>query len=130
MNNEPTVAVENDYDNVFYGDNFYSDFYELIEKIEEEEGCSIAELPEDYKITFTKGVLTPVVTFDADSILQSAGDDGYSEQNGEYEIEDCLKAINECIDFEKLNAMIPKNYRDSDDKVTLTKADLIRLAAD
>lgn len=117
---------ENNLENFFYNNKFYYEVSELIDEIESDE-CEIHELPDDYKLECFKSELSPLVEFDAQWIAERIDEERFSDDNCDGEFTKIVKALNECIDFEKLNSMIPKMYYETRMKFYITKQELLNI---
>lgn len=124
---QPTKQERQFIENFFVDEKFFSDTDEyLIEVMENQyEVESVSELPDDFneKIEFSE--LEKIVEFTPDDIIQSCiSDDRFPEDDDELysKIE---KLLRRHIDFDKLNAEIPKLYYPNGEKMQITKADLI-----
>lgn len=113
-------------ENIFHNDIFFSSGDELLEWIEDNEECTIEELPEDYIIEINNSDYEPVFKIDIDWIIDRIPEERYSEDGVEREIDKISKALSECIDFDKLNSMIPRLHYSQYKAVKLTKADLLK----
>lgn len=111
-------------ENFFYGDSLYSDIYELADYIENND-CEIHELPDDYVLECFKSELSPLVEFDAQWIAERIDDERFPEDNDDKVFSKIINALNECIDFKKLNSMIPELYYETRMKFYITKQDLL-----
>ena len=90
---------------MYYNENFYHELSDLVEDIDLE-----ALKPGD-TITVEDCDLEPIITLSADNLLdctESLWEERTSEYGDEYEA--ILKAFEDNIDFEKLNAAMPKLY--------------------
>jgi len=110
--------------NYYYNENYYSEISDISEDLFETEE-EIHELPDDYRLEVFTTILKPIVVFDPRMILDKCVDeDMFSEENADREDLKIHEALKECIDFEKLNSMIPKLYY-PDKKIFLTKKDFV-----
>jgi len=109
----------------YYNDNFYFDFESLSEDLFETEE-DIRALPDDYEIKVNLCDLKPIVVFTAELIKERTVDEEcYSENHGDIESQTISDALNKCIDFEKLNSLIPKLWFPSKKFKVFTKQDFI-----
>jgi len=114
-------------EHLFYDGNFYSELSEYLEyhDIKREE---VESYPDDYKLEMNGSKLEPIVQFDAEWISERICEERFSENNCDSETSKIMKALNDCIDFDKLNSQIPKLYYENRrDKCVFTKADLLEL---
>ena len=111
-------------ENFFVDDKYYTELNDLVTDILEDYYVdTVSELPDDFTVTLHESELRPIIQYSADYLAQLSEDD-YSENNDEQEYRIIKDALNECIDFEKLNSMIPKLYYWTRKKEILTKKDL------
>ena len=105
-------------------DKFYDEISDISEDLFETEE-EVLNLPEDYKLEVFTTELKPIVVFNARMILDRCVDENsFSEDYADREDLKIFEALNQCIDFEKLNSMIPKLYW-TDKKIFLTKKDFV-----
>lgn len=121
--------VDLDLSSFFVDDIFYSDIEDFLEDYDiytEDNGLDFGVLDDDWtcKIYFTKlqymFQLNEQRLFD---ILYNAHEDRFSDDD-----EDdgrIIRALKECIDFDKLNSKIPKYYYPTGKPYILTKQELI-----
>jgi hypothetical protein len=112
-------------ENFFYNDNFYSDMESFIHENFDDES-EITELDDD-KLFLCKGSkLEPILKLSAEWIAERIDDERFSENNNENEVEKIMKVLSGNIDFDKINALLPKLYYENyKDKFTITKQDLL-----
>ena len=114
-------------ENFFVDEKFFSDTNEyLIYLLEDQYEVEIVEeLPDDFNETIRFGELERIVEFTPDDIIQCCiSDDRFPEDDDKLysEIEVLLRKY---VDFDKLNAEIPKLYYTTSEKMQITNADLI-----
>jgi len=112
-------------ENFFYDSEFCATLYDLAEAISFNED-NPNELADDFRIKVELSTLEPIFKVDADSLCQllaDANEDRLSEDSNDEE--EVLKALKECIDFEKLRQLLPKYYYPNNQFAYVTKADLI-----
>ena len=108
---------------------FYSDLSDYIEsKGLSEQG--INNLPEDFKLEVKCSYEERLITFTPSLILSMIDEERFSEAEQEYEAEKILKALEECVDFEKLNSKIPTMLYEGNDKHYFTKQDFLDAIAE
>jgi hypothetical protein len=114
-------------ENFFYNDKFYTDLYDLAEDLEFDAVDDLIEdYPDDYTICIELSQLQPVVVFTPDLIAENCIlEDRYSEENSDREYDTIVNALKQCIDFEKLNSLMPSLYYGTGKKQTITKQDLL-----
>ncbi len=109
-------------ENFFYKDNFYRDFDSLIEYLEEDE--TIEELEDDWKIDIQLTDEEPIIQFDTQMLLELVQEDRMSEEGNELgKLRKVLEKYK--IDFDKINAEVPKLHYVNSTKVQITKKDLL-----
>jgi len=111
-------------ENFFIEENFMHDIGCLLTHcdIEEED---VKDLPDDWDIEVQEAIYEPMFKLDVYKIqemLFNNNEERYSEEGNEDT--KIIKALNECIDFEKLNSMIPILWYGGKTK-KITKADLL-----
>ena len=113
-------------ENFFEDGNFYTDLEDFMYRIFDGEEDQIKELDDDTVFNCKGSKLEPILLLSAEWITERIDDDRFSENNSDDEYEKTTKILNANIDYEKINALIPKlyyeNYRD---KFTITKQDLL-----
>jgi hypothetical protein len=113
-------------ENFFTGETFCTDLESLMYLLDIDED-KINSLPDDWTYKVEEADLEPMYKLDADSIsdlLCSAHNDRYDEDGTQYD--KVTKALQETVDFEKLNSMIPKLWYPNSKFITITKQDLIK----
>lgn len=93
-------------ENFFWGEDFYSELWDLIDYFDRNEIWE--EFQENESIKLYQATEEPIIVFNADIIAENLDSQRFSEHEDEKEFKIILKALNECIDFDKLNSMIPK----------------------
>ncbi len=109
-----------------YNDNHYSNLEELIHDLFDSDEEEIKSLPEDWSIKVELSELEPMFKLDAsrlEELLYNSDEERYSEDAPESDR--IKKALDDCVDFEKLNKMIPKLYYPSNKFEMITKKDLL-----
>lgn len=109
------------------GEQFFSDIDEYLIYLLEEQYVveTVEELPDDFNETIRFGELDRIVEFTPDDIIRCCiSDDRFPEDADKLygEIEALLRKY---IDFDRLNAEIPKLYYTTSEKMQITKADLL-----
>ena len=92
-------------------------------KLELEE--EIPNYPDDYSIEVSECELKPIWDFSAENIAENVDNDRFSEDGNEEEYDKILKALNECVDFGKLNKSLPMMWYGTKKKFKFTKADMM-----
>ena len=105
-------------------DNYHSD---LESYVNQEFGSKeeIEALPDDYKLVAYECESKPIVVFSAEWITERINEEKFSEDQADEEYENITKALNEFVDFEKLNAKVPRLNYPTKHQVIFTKEDLI-----
>lgn len=108
---------------IFYNDRFYDALRDIIDELELDE-LEIHELPDDYTLEASETDLEPIEKLNAKLILDAIDEDRFPE-NADSTCREILKILNDNIDFEKINSLLPQLYYESNRKIIFTKADLI-----
>jgi len=110
-------------ENFFIDDNFYSDLNEFIDHLDVD---SVEEIPNEWTWRAELSTFEPMFKLDSE-IMASLVGDAYDERYGEDQdlSEKIIKALNESVDWDKLNSLIPKFYYANGEYETITKQDLI-----
>ena len=114
----------------YFNDNFYSELYDLIDD-ELDFEKSPNELDDDFVLIYQECELQPIFTLDKDKLsdlLLDVYEDRFSEDGDESH--EVIKAINESIDFDKLNSMIPELWYPKHEKLKLSKSEIISIYND
>ena len=112
-------------ENFFYDDRFCSDISELMDVFDIDDE-NLAELEDDWKVRVELTDLEPIFKVDADILCQLLADANEDRLSEDFEQEEEIKkALKSCIDFDKLQAILPKMYYPNNKFVTITKQDLI-----
>ena len=113
-------------ENFFVDGEFYTDLGDFIYKVFDGEEEQVRELEEDAVFECKGSKLEPIIDFSTQWITERIDDDRFSENNVDSEIDEIEKVLNGNIDFEKINALIPKLYFvDRRNKFKITKKDLL-----
>lgn len=107
-----------------YNYHFYSELSECCDYNDWDRG-EIESFPDDFKLEVELSELAPIVQIDAEWITERISEDRFSEDRCDDEVSKIMKILNENIDFEKINALIPKLYYGNRKKHYFTKADLL-----
>ena len=107
---------------IFIDDNYYSDLETYADSIGRSE---IESYPNDYKVTAFTCETLPLQIFSAEWIAGRINEENFSEEGFEDEYEKVLKALNECVDFNRLNSMMPLMNYESTEKWVITKKELL-----
>ena len=111
-------------ENFFFNGRFISDMDDLLLCLDLDEE-TIPYLPEDYSIECFDTELEPIQTLSAEFIAENISEERFSENNYDGEYSNVVKLLNENIDFDKINSLLPKLYYETNRKFTITKADLL-----
>lgn len=109
----------------FANDSLCCDLGDLLEQLEIEEE-EVKDLPEDWTYEAEEVELEPMFVLGADmlnDILSDRFEERFSEDAPEYD--KINKILKDNIDFDKINALIPKLYYSTGKIKTITKADLL-----
>lgn len=87
----------------------------------------IIELEEDWKVEAVLSECEKVHKFDVEELMERTGifDRIPDDDNYDRNYEKIRDSINECIDFKKLNSLMPEFYYPSRIKFIITKQDLL-----
>lgn len=110
--------------------DFYYDLITMVD-CEIDDTQSISNLPSDFVIEYFECRLEPFATLDAEilaDMIVDYNEDRREEDGDEYE--KVKNAISECVDFEKLNSMMPKLYYPFGEQKTLNKEQIIEILKD
>ena len=112
-------------ENFMCGDDFCHDLSDLMELYDIDEE-TVQELADDWVVNIELMDLERIVTLnviDLGQMILDNNEDRFPEDGNEYEkIE---KALRECVDFEKLNLMMPEVYYPNGKMEKVTKKDII-----
>ncbi len=117
-------------ENFFIDETFYTDFSDLMDEMEIEED-NIHELPDDWSQKIQLSKLEKIFTLDkkfvADAIMQKTDtwEERFPEDPSDRFMKKIEMAIENGIDIDKMNALIPELYYPINEFVTITKKDLI-----
>ena len=109
----------------FYGEDYCSDLDSLLGLLDLEED-EIRQLPDDWSIECDEAELQPILKLTASDLARIVCD-SYEERISEdgNDFDDLATVFKKCIDFEKLNAEIPRYYYRTGKVFYITKADLM-----
>lgn len=110
----------------FYDEVFCSDLEDLANTFDIDEN-NVNELKDDWCVRVELSSLEPIFDINAENLcelLADANEDRLSLDDFEEESK-ILKALRECIDFDKLQEALPKYYYPNNKFETITKADLV-----
>jgi len=102
-------------------DRFFSEIQDIAEYLEYE---FLVEQADDFQVEAHECDLQFIVQLDGYIIAETAIEEERLSEDGD-EKEDIAKILNDNIDFDKINALMPKLWYPSDRKVIFTKAELI-----
>ena len=108
---------------IFFNDRYYDELHDIILELELD-AYDILQLPEDYTLVAYETDLETIQELNAKLILDAIDEDRFPE-NADSTCREILKILNDNIDFEKINSLLPKLYYESSRKIIITKADLI-----
>lgn len=106
-------------ENFFIDDEFFSDFTEYMESRELDE----INIPDDHSEMAIEGELQPMYKFDLDWIFDRLDEERDDENNNASD--KLIELLKKNIDFEAINAGMPKLYYGTKKKFVITKQDLI-----
>jgi len=102
-------------------DRFFTEVQDIAENLEYE---FLVAQNDDFTVEAYECDLQFIIQLDGNWIAETAIDDDRLSESGD-EREDVAKVLNDNIDFEKINALMPKLWYPSNRKVLFTKAELI-----
>lgn len=105
-------------------DKFYHDEYDLAESYDLDE---LLEDPEDWSIKVELCDLELIGFLDGSVISERAFDEGRFTEEMHDDQEKIAKILNDNIDFEKINSLLPKFWYPNGKYETYTKQDIINL---
>lgn len=104
----------------FINEDYYEDILQYAEQVGE-----IEDLPDDWSVEATCCEYQPIQVFSADWIAQMINEERFSEDQSETEYVKIINALNECVDFEKLNSLTPRLNYSTRQRYLICKQDLI-----
>lgn len=110
-------------ENFFYNEQFYSDLTECCNYNDWDEQV-IQSFPDDFKIEVELSNLETIQRLSPEWILERIEDERFSE-NTEDEADLITNILRENIDFEKINALMPKLYYSKGEREYISKQDLL-----
>lgn len=109
----------------FYEDTFCTDLEDLANIFDLNED-NINQLKDDWQVRIELSDLEPIFNIDADNLCQLLADVNEDRLLNDFDEEvKILKALKECIDFDKLKETLPNYYYPNNKFKTITKADLV-----
>ena len=112
----------------FYEDDFCSDLKDIAYILDIDSINDAYELKDDWQVKVELSNLEPIFDVNADDLLDMLAYRNEDRLTEDFrEGEDALKALKECIDFDKLKDILPKLYYPNHKFDIITKQDLINL---
>ena len=114
-------------ENFFYEENFFKSLDEFCEYCEITKE-NVESYPDDYNFEIELTELSPFMKLTPQWIINAAEyfeEENLSEDCGE--LAELMKILEENIDFDKINSLMPKLYCGSGVRVFVTKKDLLEL---
>jgi len=112
-------------ENFFYEENFCSDLEDLAFLFDVNED-NVNDLKDDWQVRVELSDLEPIFSLNAEDLCQLLADTNEERLSENFDEEEkVVKALKECIDFEKLKEKLPKLYYPNNKFETITKADLV-----
>ncbi len=113
-------------ENFYYNDKFYHELCSLMEdeNIKQED---LQALPDDWSVKVEECELQQMFELTAHKLsetLANEHEDRYDEDGSQSE--DIVKALEECVNFDKLNSMIPSLWYPNGNFFYITKNDLVK----
>ena len=117
-------------ENFYHNDNFYYDLESFIDRVEDNEGCDIKDLPEDWHDQIEETTLEKVFKMDIEFVVDAIMEGTYKwsdrlPEDSESTDKQIARAIRSSIDIPKLNSLLPSLYYPNGEKTVITKEDLI-----
>lgn len=112
-------------ENFFYDDEFYSDISALIDVYWSTDKEHVATLPDSYTMQCTFGELQPIFEFTPDNMAEMVNQERFSDTDSDNEFRVIRDVVCFNIDFDKVNALIPKLWYPVGSKFTISKQDLL-----
>lgn len=111
-------------ENFFYNNDFYNELSDLCNYMnwDEEE---INSFEDDFKLEVNQSRLEPMFKIDSEWITERIPEHRFSEQDGDSEVTKIMKILDNNIDFNKINSLIPKAYYSTRIKHYFSKKDLL-----
>ena len=111
-------------ENFFYNDIFFNDLLECCNYYEwDTEELNL--LPKNFHIKIELTTIAPLVVFDSEWMTERINERRFSENNGDKETTKIMNILDENIDFEKINKLIPKMYYINGKLQIVTKKELL-----
>jgi hypothetical protein len=116
--------------NFYYDEEFYEDLHDLAKRFDVYNTEDLNELEDDWSVEIELTNLEPVFEINSDILCELLCEKneerlGEDEATTEDTIGEITKALNECIDFEKLKQLLPQFCYPNCVFKTITKADLV-----
>ena len=108
----------------FYNNDFYSELSDLCNYMDWGDD-EINLLEDGFKLEVNLSALEPIVKFDSEWITERIKENRFSEQNSDSEVTIIMKILDDNIDFDKINSLIPKCYYPTKLKHYFNKQDLL-----
>lgn len=106
----------------YYSEKYYDQIKDVAQNLD------LYAMSEDATIQVEKCVLQPIVTLNADIVvngLESELEERYSENDGESEFNQIKEVLKRNIDFKKINSELPRLWYRNNVLETYTKSQLI-----
>ena len=110
-------------ENLFLDGEFYDGLEDVINLYEWD---SYSDIPDDFNEVCYESVETSIGKFNLEDLANYVEEccmELIPENHVDYYYEEIKQAIEQSIDFKKLNELLPKSYVESGDKFILTKED-------
>lgn len=117
-------------ENFFIDENFCSDLDDLIRIYDLEDDNAIPELDEDWSVEVEESELQKIFTLKKEFVVSAIIEktDTWEErfpEDSDRLFEEIKKAIEQSIDIEKMNSLLPELYYPNGKKFKITKKDLL-----
>lgn len=108
-------------ENFFVDENFYFELSDLIDSTSFEEDLS--DLEDDWSVEANWSNLEKAFTLSTDWIMKYIGEERFDEDSDTHE--KCYDLLERCIDYDRINSLVPEMYYATKEKFTITKQDLL-----
>jgi len=111
-------------ENILFNDQFYSDLNDVCEYNEWDKD-KIESFSDDFTIEVYECTLEPIEQISSEWIVEKIDEERFSELKCDEEKTAICKILDEHIDFDKINWLIPKLYYPKGKKTIVTKQQLL-----
>ncbi len=108
-------------ENFFYDDEYYHSIEDLIDENDLED--LIQDAPDDWKIEVYQGIEQPAIKLSVDWIIDRISAENLTNDGDVWE--EVERVLSRNIDFERINARMPRLWFISREKHVITKQDIL-----